>query len=131
MFVLVVLSLVLCFTALMYLLFHKDESFKDALSFTIVLLVRGAGGGGWGWRLSGGGAGEDGCVGRRVTAWAQLRLHASCGPRPLMQCVPAALSDPPLLLPTCRSRPSPLPLRLCAPPPWRWAPASCRRTAPL
>lgn len=40
MFVLVVLSLALCFTALMYLLFHKDESFKDALSFTIVLLVR-------------------------------------------------------------------------------------------
>jgi len=40
MFVLVVLSLALCFTALMYLLFHKNESFKEALSFTIVLLVR-------------------------------------------------------------------------------------------
>ncbi|KAI7845817.1 hypothetical protein COHA_000727 [Chlorella ohadii] len=39
MFVLVVLSLALCFTALMYLLFHKNESFKEALSFTIVLLV--------------------------------------------------------------------------------------------
>ena len=42
MFVLVVLSLTLCFIALMYLLFEKDESFKEALSFTIVLLVRGA-----------------------------------------------------------------------------------------
>ena len=29
MFVLVVLSLTLCFIALMYLLFHKDESFKE------------------------------------------------------------------------------------------------------
>ena len=39
MFVLVVLSLTLCFIALMYLIFEKDESFKEALSFTIVLLV--------------------------------------------------------------------------------------------
>lgn len=39
MFVLVVLSLTLCFIALMYLLFSKNESFKEALSFTIVLLV--------------------------------------------------------------------------------------------
>lgn len=39
MFVLVALSLTLCFIALMYLLFSKNESFKDALSFTIVLLV--------------------------------------------------------------------------------------------
>ncbi|EFN51245.1 hypothetical protein CHLNCDRAFT_37518 [Chlorella variabilis] len=39
MFVLVVLSLTLCFIALMYLIFSKNESFKEALSFTIVLLV--------------------------------------------------------------------------------------------
>lgn len=40
MFVLVVLSLTLCLIALIYLLAHKHESFKEALSFTIVLLVR-------------------------------------------------------------------------------------------
>ncbi len=39
MFVLVVLSLTLCLVALIYLLAHKHESFKEALSFTIVLLV--------------------------------------------------------------------------------------------
>ncbi|PSC73000.1 p-type h+-atpase isoform C [Micractinium conductrix] len=39
MFVLVALSLTLCFIALMYLLFKKNQSFKEALSFTIVLLV--------------------------------------------------------------------------------------------
>lgn len=39
MFVLVVMSITLCFIALMYLLFAKDEKFKEALSFTVVLLV--------------------------------------------------------------------------------------------
>lgn len=43
MFVLVVLSLTLCLVALIYLLAHKHESFKEALSFTIVLLVSGGG----------------------------------------------------------------------------------------
>eukprot|EP00243_Klebsormidium_subtile_P003303 TRINITY_DN16657_c0_g1_i1.p1 TRINITY_DN16657_c0_g1~~TRINITY_DN16657_c0_g1_i1.p1 ORF type:complete len:982 (+),score=329.76 TRINITY_DN16657_c0_g1_i1:182-3127(+) len=39
MFVLVVISLTLCFIALMYLIFDKDTSFKKALSFVVVLLV--------------------------------------------------------------------------------------------
>ena len=39
MFVLVVLSLVLCLIALIYLVTARDQGFKEALSFTIVLLV--------------------------------------------------------------------------------------------
>jgi H+-transporting ATPase len=39
MFVLVALSLTLCLTALFYLIFAKDVSFKRALSFAVVLLV--------------------------------------------------------------------------------------------
>ncbi len=39
MFVLVTISLVLCLTALFYLIFAKDVSFERALSFAVVLLV--------------------------------------------------------------------------------------------
>lgn len=39
MFVLVAISLTLCLTALLYLVFARDVSFKHALSFAVVLLV--------------------------------------------------------------------------------------------
>ena len=39
MFVLVLLSSVLCLTALLYLVCYKHINFKHALSFTVVLLV--------------------------------------------------------------------------------------------
>lgn len=39
MFVLIVISLTLCITALIYLVVGKGEGFKHALSFTVVLLV--------------------------------------------------------------------------------------------
>ena len=39
MFVLVAISLTLCLTALLYLVFARDVSFKQALSFAVVLLV--------------------------------------------------------------------------------------------
>ena len=127
MFVLVALSLTLCFIALMYLLFKKNQSFKEALSFTIVLLVRVCAACAQRSVASGRGAYD-----RRQPDGAR----AGCGNRPARTPSSTDLPPPsPTLFPAnpppCRSHPSPLPLRLCAPPPWLWAPASCRPTAPL
>jgi hypothetical protein len=103
MFVLVALSLTLCFIALMYLLFAKDQSFKEALSFTIVLLVA------------------------SIPIAIEVRRSGCCcvalpGHHTSTASGVCCLSDYALLGRPCRS---------CAPPPWPSARASSARESAI